>query len=355
MKIQLHIGTEKTGTTTIQHFCRDQRDSLLEKHILYPEALGKTNHTKLIAALQNVNRVKSIRQRQGIHKKSNVRVLYHQLIERLTKEIEQKSPQKMVISNEHLSSRLASSKELLSLKKFLANFSEDIEVYVYLRRQDEFLLSRYSTSVKNGRTKPFSIPKVNQERLDFYYDHLLEMWSQVFGQNTIHVRVFQKDLLVNRDIVSDFCDFLDIPLTAKSRVSHNISLDWKLLEFLRELNGHLPPFIDGRVNPARANLVQVLSKIQKEMPKTTLIPVDRQDLREFFLRFQEGNNKIAQLYLNKEELFSYETVIREPINISEDSQVASFNLSLADTLKYCADIWKIKQVEIDKIKSQLKV
>lgn len=35
-KVVLHIGTEKTGTTSIQHFMSQNRQALLAKGIVYP-------------------------------------------------------------------------------------------------------------------------------------------------------------------------------------------------------------------------------------------------------------------------------------------------------------------------------
>ena len=52
-KVYLHIGTEKTGTASIQHFLSRHYDELREKGILYPKSLGRKSNMKLSAALQN--------------------------------------------------------------------------------------------------------------------------------------------------------------------------------------------------------------------------------------------------------------------------------------------------------------
>ena len=35
--LYLHIGTPKTGTTSLQHFCHDNQQKLAEKGYFYPE------------------------------------------------------------------------------------------------------------------------------------------------------------------------------------------------------------------------------------------------------------------------------------------------------------------------------
>src|ERR1043165_5358722 len=43
----LHIGVEKTGTTTIQAFMAKNRQALTKKGVLYPRAPGNENHVGL--------------------------------------------------------------------------------------------------------------------------------------------------------------------------------------------------------------------------------------------------------------------------------------------------------------------
>ncbi len=46
----LHIGLEKTGTTTIQNRLASNRERLLERGILYPRSAGRSNHLHLVSA-----------------------------------------------------------------------------------------------------------------------------------------------------------------------------------------------------------------------------------------------------------------------------------------------------------------
>lgn len=57
MKCFLHIGTEKTATTTIQSFLSLNRKRLREYGYFYPESIGFLNHSSLsIAAYELTKR-----------------------------------------------------------------------------------------------------------------------------------------------------------------------------------------------------------------------------------------------------------------------------------------------------------
>ncbi len=48
----LHIGTTKTGSTSIQKFLTHNRTVLARNSVLYPEALGPINHNAIPVYLQ---------------------------------------------------------------------------------------------------------------------------------------------------------------------------------------------------------------------------------------------------------------------------------------------------------------
>ena len=47
MKLILHIGTEKTATTSTQRWFRENRDLLIEQGVYYSRVLGPETHRKL--------------------------------------------------------------------------------------------------------------------------------------------------------------------------------------------------------------------------------------------------------------------------------------------------------------------
>ena len=56
MKAFLHIGTPKTGTTTLQQFLHTNREKLVQDGILYPEAFGLNSMSMVVASYDHGKR-----------------------------------------------------------------------------------------------------------------------------------------------------------------------------------------------------------------------------------------------------------------------------------------------------------
>lgn len=287
VKITIHIGLEKTGTTTIQGFLNRKRDALLETGILFPTSPGKSNQTLLAAA--------------AMSEKVNIRA---RAIERLgpdfdvalareiKAEIDEAKPERLLFSNEHCSSRLHSVEEVRKLKSYLEQFGDAFAVLVYLRRQDEFLLSTYSTSVKSGSVKPFMIPKGRKLHARYDYRVLLELWGGVFGQEAMRPRLFQPSAWVGGDLLTDFCDAAELDLTEREAPTRNLSLSAEGLEVLRQINKVSGGERDGRVVRAAGALT--------EGPKLSLSTAAR---REFMRHFEDSNRWVAERFFDRDDLF----------------------------------------------------
>lgn len=56
MKIFLHIGTEKTGTTSVPFFLNKYRDLLSNEGLLYPTAAGGVNSYHLLGIALDIQK-----------------------------------------------------------------------------------------------------------------------------------------------------------------------------------------------------------------------------------------------------------------------------------------------------------
>jgi hypothetical protein len=176
MKLILHIGTAKTGTTTLQHWFASNRESLRAQGIYYPQSLGKVNHRKL--SVFAMNRVNSDRYS---HKNEISSVEDYQIFKsNLTRDFEQEYAENSeintwVISNEHLHSRLTKIEMINQVKQFLSDKFEEIEVLVHLRPQVDLAVSLASTATRAGNIVNYSCFS-QQIKSDHYYnyDRLIE-------------------------------------------------------------------------------------------------------------------------------------------------------------------------------------
>ena len=117
-QIYLHIGLEKTGTTSIQYALSRSRPMLREANILYPLTPGNVNHIDLCGYAmedepENPIHARLIKQYETLQKFR--RVFRNKFI----KEIEESEIDTLILSNEHLSSTLKTPNDLNRLKNLL--------------------------------------------------------------------------------------------------------------------------------------------------------------------------------------------------------------------------------------------
>ena len=334
MKITLHIGVEKTGSTSIQHYLSQNREHLLKQGILYAESLSLPNNDYLVAFSQDVGKKSDIRAKYGIADSPEEIEKFRKKVEDdLHREIAVSNPAHLIISNEHLTSRLHTSEELNRLFDFLTGFSREIELVVYLRRQDSLLESLYSTAIISGNTYDFDTYfRGMRKRPDLHYFSLLKMWESFVPREKIKVGVFEKEKLLRHDIVDDFLSVTEVPREDGKRIEENKSLGYKKVEFLRRFNAQFP-LNDSRYRQQRGNILQLLYKAPIKDEKITM----SKEQREIIIKdYTDENYKCAEYFLGKSQLF-----LEGHYN---DSIQSSFSVN--DMMEIFAFIWKSKQVQI---------
>lgn len=327
MKAFLHIGTEKTGTTTIQSFLAKNRSCLLRDGFLYPKSPGETNHIKLVAFSLNLNDLEDVK--KHLHGLDYLSILNPEKIDDfrktfqqdLEKETSSAEAQTVILSSEHCSSRLIRIEEINILKSLLKNFFEEIKIIIYLRRQDQLLLSSYSTQVIcDGRTQPLDMP--NKQVIERYYDYqaILKKWGQVFGQENIIIRPFERKQMIKDDLLYDFARVIGFTIDNDYEMVPNLNESYSIesLEFLRNMNFHIARYAGNRLNPERRKLFHYL----KAYTGHSYSLLSEEDRREFLDRFKVSNTYISKHYLNsgEEQLFK-EEVLNSDADIFSEFEV----------------------------------
>ncbi len=187
MRIVLHIGLEKTGTTSIQAHCQRHAQALRAQGILYPSDLGPGNHVDLATAFAAFELTGDMRLRAGVGTEAELASFGAQVVARLKRQVARARPRCLLLSNEHLSSRCYGA-EIGRLRDMLAGFSDDVRVLVYLRRQDRAVLSLYSSYLKGQGTRDLAHMAAGTPWLD--YRALLARWADAFGRDRLVVRRF---------------------------------------------------------------------------------------------------------------------------------------------------------------------
>lgn len=301
MKAFLHIGTEKTGTTTIQNFLAKNRQHLLSHGYLYPESPGKTNHIRLPIFALDSNKCRDIHQFIELNTIEKINRFKRKFPQRLKHELTLSNCETVILSSEHCSSRLIDEQDIKCLKNLLDNFFDDIEVIIYLRRQDKFLASTYSTAIRSGHTYRFTIPSQKRIETRYNYYNILNKFAKVFGKNKITVRIFESSQMIEGDLIKDFMNTIGLKVdNSYHSVSNlNTSLDVYSLEYIRLLNKNLKRIVkqgaDKQINKIIKRLKVYCNQSQKKHPPL----LSEKMAREFMLFFEESNQKVAKNYLNR--------------------------------------------------------
>ena len=126
----IHIGTEKTGTTTLQRFFRRNELNLAKKNIFYPKTFGKGNHRQLYVFASNEQKKDNRKLDLGLTTPKKVENFRKNIIKSFHEEIKDHNCKKLLLSTEFFHSRLTSDEELKFLKDFLDEFTKSYKKLV---------------------------------------------------------------------------------------------------------------------------------------------------------------------------------------------------------------------------------
>lgn len=329
----LHIGIEKTGSTTIQRYLEHNRDELLKQGHYYPKCLGprRGSHYYLVVFCRHNDVFDDLRLTCGV---TNVEELQN-FREKLTFDMQEEfssigNTDILHISSENCHSRLLGTDSIGYVKELLSPWVEDFKIIVYLRPQHEVALSLYSTDMKLGGHAKNPFPEVDENNHYYNYYVMLKKWEEIFGKENLIVRRFGRDYFYKNDLIEDY---LHITQVSKDNLTdikkENESLSPDALDFLGELNKYLPRFIDNKPAHVRKNIAEVMESVFPGKGPSA----SREDCVKFYNLFTNSNIKVAQEYFGDNELFKINFEKYELAN-----QKTSIDVNKAFMM--FAEIWK---------------
>ena len=299
----LHIGTEKTGSTSLQTALSVNREHLSERGIFYSKAAGTLNSRALAAAFCEYSSDDYLA-RLGIEDTTQHISWRNNLLDKIREEVvtAQTGHDTFLLSSEHFSSRLVREEQIASLKSFLLTLFADFDVACYLRRQDRMAVSRHNEVLRAGFAEPI-LPNVQASDslpLLFDFEALLRRWSKLAGQSALKPRIYDKKALVDGDVVDDFSKtFLHTRLPERPLRQANVALSKPAQDALHMFNTAMGPRNRKALSQARRKLSQYL---EIHAPGQGRQPTSG-EAREFYNLFKKGNDLVARTYFDKEILF----------------------------------------------------
>ena len=273
-EIFLHIGSHKTGTSSIQGFLRRHREALHRNEgLLY----YSPKPWPLIPVPGTADFTLRLR---GLNALGCIDV------------------ERMVISHENFS-WLSNAEDIRSLQVKLRKFCKRPRVLVYLRRQDMLAISQKQegtrspdNSVSYGHdisALPSSLTGSARLYLDF--ETKINKWADAFGQENVLIRVFEKGALHEDDSVSDFLKCMGVDPQAKyarpPRINESITRSKQI--FLHQTREYFP-----EKSPEKMHLVRAVTKLT--LPEDEKLLPSREEALAFYKQFREANRRLNEKF-----------------------------------------------------------
>jgi hypothetical protein len=310
MECFLHIGTEKTASTTLQLWLYENRQFLSEQGIALSETAGRYNNRALCALFQNS--IDDFYHDRHISTHEERKIFDADFKENFIKEIDflKKNHDTIIISSEHFHSRLQNEEDIEKLYSFLHTIFRKITVICYFREQSSLRLSLYSTAIKAGDTRSFHEFAEGQTHDLHYYDYysMFSKWSRVFGKENLQPVLFQSSAWLDHDIRKDFLNRIKANLPQTPGLgfltrNSNESMTARQIALGRWINRLLPRY--QRRNGKYCKLREICMTLIIEADFLRSIPLYDPCARAFQRQCQASNMRFFRMFFETDKnLFS---------------------------------------------------
>jgi len=215
----LHIGMHKTGSSSIQHNLFLQKDDLNFGYFDIGE-----NHSIPIYSM-----FCDYPENYHIHQRANRNI---EQIGEINKEYDalfrqyfiQTNYETYLLSGEDIAA--LSENALVKFKKYLKMFFDEIEIIAYVRPFGSFISSAFQENVKNNGLSgsDFQIAFPHYRRFEKFYS--------VFDDSKIRLYVFDPKTFKNNDVVSDFCEKIELKIDESKKINTNESLSLEAIAMI---------------------------------------------------------------------------------------------------------------------------
>lgn len=325
MKCILHIGTEKTATTTLQDWLYDNQSELSKGGIYLSDNLSKNNNRLVPAYFQG--HLDDWAMRNGISSDAEKLQYFEGFIERLKREIQTatKTHNYFVITSEHLHSRVRKKDEIEQLYIFLSSVFDEVEVVCYFRDQFDVAVSLYSTALKvNSAASVESFVEMASPD-NYYYNYLkiADNWAGVFGKTNCNFRIYDRSNFIGNDIRLDFLSVIDDGFDAAKlnmdRVASNEALSRLQVAAFRAINLNIPYWRNDKLGVNKNNQHAKLLAANVESLKlgkitSTKSELIRKDFSEtnalFFEKYFTANDKFPITQVESNDFLTFDDASR---------------------------------------------
>lgn len=306
--LYLHIGTSKTGTTTIQTYCGINREQLKSKGVLFPIM---PYHYDRITENRNGHFLYATIYENGVRNKEKEKQVLKQELDYIVDCF--KDYDNVLLSEESIWWATATRRK--GLWKYLQEHSQQnnyqVKIIVYLRRQDQFMMSRYNQIIKTdtgGGTQRFYeyFKDMNGKyKCVMNYRQRLDYMAKFFPKENIVVKRFDRSYFYNGDLNADFLHILGVEIDdtfAELPKDENLGISVQSGELKRVLNR-----LGTMTFAENQKLLQMLNECEVLLPKREVSIMTTEHIEKFMKKFIDDNESIAVDYIGDgKPMFDYD-------------------------------------------------
>lgn len=198
MKLILHIGMPKSGSTSLQKGLARLRPQLREHGYLYPQGhVNRYNHACLVTGVEDPRRFPSNFRAHYRKSGGDPETDFRRWIDEVRAAVRTEAPHTLILSGEPLF-KLEKPAQFRKLGKVLKEVAERIEVVAYLRKPSDF----YISSAQQGLKISHKIRKFGP----ISYRVQLEGYASM--ADAMHVYKYERSELPGGDVLRHFIETL---------------------------------------------------------------------------------------------------------------------------------------------------
>lgn len=310
MRAVVHIGMPKTGSTAIQHFLAANAEALSARGVAFEKvAHGEIppQDSQLELGIVQFARAglpvpdPATRASYGLEDPGAHTAWAEGFARAFEQAVRQRSEPLYLVSAEHVGAWTQTQAQALALDDWLSTLFDEVRYVMYVRRQEDFILSNYSQHLRMGGTR--RLWEFLRDNLHPDYTSRALAWQAVAGERfTLHL--LEPDALTDGDLIADLAAVAGFDAAGLKRPGQpNQGLSVGAAGFLREMNRALPQRVDGgrRRNPLMRGVEKRLTRWYADDRKLSLGA--RQIARVRAANADANERLRAVFFPEREELF----------------------------------------------------
>ena len=327
MTVYLHIGTPKTGSTSIQCFLHTNRDVLKKLGYLYP--------CSILNPYRFDHNIFAWELKTHLENKAWIPPSFHEL----QKELTLSQANNVIISSESLQIHCNAPQDIEYLKNLLVRIGfTQIYIIIYLRHPQDLFVSMCSQVIKNAQNEIFlSPPKNESDIFQHIYDYreTIQNYEKVFGRENLRIRLFDKEEWYEKDLLKDFLATIDVECSTDFVFppKWNETLDLLGIEILKRVNV-FNMLVENKEN--RNMIVSYFEKHYSSRDSSVKFMPPKELYQAYGDYFMESNEWVRQNF------FPHKDVLFPPKNLEhyqENYELKEMKPEYFDTIGACiADI-----------------